>query len=228
MYGEERKLGGLESEEGCGGLGHIYADDEQADGDGRCYGEHSARGYAVAYGSTDETADKHKQPVYTGHAAGDSGGCQGVGADSGAVLDVLQCPVGDADFDAYVAEYRDDAEGEIAVAESACGTDAFAFFAGYMGFGQTADIKYDEGYGKDAHSEVEYGVGCRDGAGGAAQKATYNDRGKCGTDAVACAAELNELVALVLVLAQRVKHGIDHSVEHTHGESGNESAYDVY
>ena len=92
-------------------------------------------------------------------------------------------------------------------------------------FGNLHHEHHDEGQREDAHGDEQGGCGVADrGLCGVPHEITYQHRNDRGGQRVERTAELHELVAAVAAAAQRIEHGVDHRIEHTHRETRNEGA----
>ena len=139
--------------------------------------------------------------------------------------------VGNAYFDADVEEDGYDAEHVVGEAECLAQSGvildgAFDLTLFELWLGELCGQEHDEREAENAHGDEQGGPRVDQGLAdhGGAEQVTDQDGADGGSQGVARAAELYELVAALAASAQGVEHGVDDSVEHAHGEAGHESS----
>ena len=88
--------------------------------------------------------------------------------------------------------------------------------------------KHDKNQGENAHGDEKGGVAILDGGlGHIPHQVPDKHRNDGGRNGIARAAELYQLVTPLAAAAQGVQHGIDHRVQHAHGETGHEGTNQI-
>lgn len=182
----------------------------------------SARRHLAADNRAAEATNEHQEPVDGGEGAGH--GCSAYEVFA-ANPDVELA--GDADFDTYIEEDGDDAEGAVAEGQRAAFVGDFIEVG--LRFNNLDERDDDECEDEDDDTGHDQGGdgGHRGFFGESTNQNADKHRGQRGRQRVEGAANLDELVAFVATAAQEVEHGVDYSVEHADAEAADQSAEQV-
>ena len=167
-------------------------------------------------GTTDETANEHHKPIH-GNDKSNSGSCHALFGGK-----ILKDIGRSTHFNAHIEEYTKHTEYKMTVLDSTLNeTHINGGLLRFFYLGEKNNNKCDDKDGKSNH-QSRSGI-CNLGFfGNFTDKGTHKDiYGNC-CRAVENATNLDKLITLVSTTTEEVEHGVYHTVQNTHAETGNE------
>ena len=215
--GQRRPVDAGEIHHSC--VGKEHSEENEAECSNRHRSYHRTAADFVADGGTCEAADEHHEPVNCHEKADRS-------RRNARINEILLYEVGNTDFNAHIKENSQGTECEVLVRHRAL--DEVNTHGSLFGFFDLGEGDDDESHHEDAERDHQSGSRVGDlrflHVG---DECAHEDVASHSSRGVEHTTDLNQLVAGVSTTAKEVEHGVHHTVEDSHAETGDESAQEV-